>query len=150
MITDAIAFILRNLPAVLLVVALLVPTLRRNRTADRFLSWVLLLPIGVLGGLHAGGQLCQPRIESDQDRSARGANGGGQAVGERGGLHLQSSTHGSVAPVVKRPVDVVLTKNSQNVGEVAAGQRVARGSERGARRQPNRSHELRGLGSEIQ
>nr|WP_158922997.1 DUF6790 family protein [Acidisphaera sp. S103] len=32
-----------------MVVALLVPTLRRNRTADRFLSWVLLLPIGVTG-----------------------------------------------------------------------------------------------------
>jgi hypothetical protein len=48
-IAESIAFILRNIPAVLLVVALIVPTLQRRRTAERFLSWVLLLPIGVTG-----------------------------------------------------------------------------------------------------
>jgi hypothetical protein len=48
---ETIGFLLRNLPAVLLVIALIIPTVRRHqgRTAGRYLSWVLLLPIGITG-----------------------------------------------------------------------------------------------------
>lgn len=51
MTTETIAFLLRNLPAVLLVAALLVAASRRRdgTVAERFLSWILLLPIGVTG-----------------------------------------------------------------------------------------------------
>ncbi|MGD9509195.1 MAG: DUF6790 family protein [Geminicoccaceae bacterium] len=51
MIGEAIAFVLRNLPALLLVIAILVAALRRGHggTAERFLAWLLLLPIGVSG-----------------------------------------------------------------------------------------------------
>lgn len=51
MIAETIGFLLRNLPAVLLVIALVVATLRRRRgaAAERYLSWILLLPIGVTG-----------------------------------------------------------------------------------------------------
>jgi hypothetical protein len=51
MIAEAIAFSLRNLPAELLVVALVLAAVRRDReaAAERFLSWVLLLPIGATG-----------------------------------------------------------------------------------------------------
>jgi hypothetical protein len=50
-IAETTAFLLRNLPAVLFVIALLVAALRRGQgaAAERFLSWILLLPIGVTG-----------------------------------------------------------------------------------------------------
>jgi hypothetical protein len=48
-IAESISFVLRNLPAFLLVIALLVAALHRGRwsTPERFLSWLLLLPVGV-------------------------------------------------------------------------------------------------------
>ena len=48
---ETIGFVLRNLPAVLLVVALVIATVcrRHGHTAERYLSWILLLPIGVTG-----------------------------------------------------------------------------------------------------
>jgi len=51
MIAYAIRFVLQNLPALLLVVALVMAAVRRGHgpTAARFLSWILLLPIGVTG-----------------------------------------------------------------------------------------------------
>ncbi len=51
MIAYAIRFVLQNLPALLLVVALVMAAARRGHrpTAERFLSWILLLPIGVTG-----------------------------------------------------------------------------------------------------
>lgn len=51
MIAETIGFLLRNLPAVLLVIALVTATVcrRHERTAERYLSWILLLPIGVTG-----------------------------------------------------------------------------------------------------
>ncbi len=55
MIAQAVGFSLRNLPALLFVAALVVAGLRSGRgsAANRFLSWILLLPIGV-AGLWAG------------------------------------------------------------------------------------------------
>jgi hypothetical protein len=51
MIREAIDFFLRNLPAFLFVAAVVLAALSRNRrgTAERFLAWILLLPIGVTG-----------------------------------------------------------------------------------------------------
>ena len=51
MIASAIRFLLQNLPAVLLLLALLIAsaTRRDGPAAERFLSWILLLPIGVTG-----------------------------------------------------------------------------------------------------
>ena len=51
MIAHVIGFVLQNLPALLLVVALVVAAARRHHgpAAERFLSWILLLPIGVTG-----------------------------------------------------------------------------------------------------
>jgi uncharacterized protein DUF6790 len=51
MIREAIEFFLRNLPAFLFVAALGLVALLRDRggTAERFLAWILLLPIGVTG-----------------------------------------------------------------------------------------------------
>jgi hypothetical protein len=51
MIAYAIGFVLHNLPALLFVVALVIAAARRGHksTAERFLSWILLLPIGVTG-----------------------------------------------------------------------------------------------------
>ena len=48
---DLIAFVLRNLPVFLFVAALaLAATVRSGApAADRFLSWILLLPIGITG-----------------------------------------------------------------------------------------------------
>ena len=48
---EAIGFILRNLPAFLFAAALLIAALSKSResTAERFLAWILLLPIGVTG-----------------------------------------------------------------------------------------------------
>src|SRR5580704_3124447 len=43
---DVIAFVLKNLPAVMLVLALVIGVLGR-RDAASFLGWVLLLPVGV-------------------------------------------------------------------------------------------------------
>jgi hypothetical protein len=55
MIAYAIRFVLQNLPALLLVVALVMAAARRGHgpAAERFLSWILLFPIGV-SGLWAG------------------------------------------------------------------------------------------------
>jgi hypothetical protein len=51
MIASAIRFTLQNLPALLFVVALVAAAARRGDgpAAERFLSWLLLLPIGVTG-----------------------------------------------------------------------------------------------------
>jgi hypothetical protein len=50
MIGYSIKFLLHNLPALLFVVALLIAAARRGPGyVERFLSWVLLLPIGVTG-----------------------------------------------------------------------------------------------------
>jgi hypothetical protein len=51
MVAEAIGFALRNLPALLFVAALVVATVRRGQgsVAERLLSWILLLPIGVTG-----------------------------------------------------------------------------------------------------
>ena len=51
MIAKSIGFVLRNLPAFLLVIALLAAAFHRGRWSmpERFLSWLLLLPVGVTG-----------------------------------------------------------------------------------------------------
>jgi hypothetical protein len=51
MIAFAIRFVLQNLPALLFVVALIIAAARRGDgpNAERLLSWILLLPIGVTG-----------------------------------------------------------------------------------------------------
>jgi hypothetical protein len=51
MIASAVHFLLQNLPAVLFVLALVMAaaTRRDGPAAERFLSWILLLPIGVTG-----------------------------------------------------------------------------------------------------
>jgi hypothetical protein len=51
MIGLAIRFVLQNLPAALFAIALVVAAARQSRgpTAERFLSWILLLPVGVTG-----------------------------------------------------------------------------------------------------
>ena len=51
MVAETIAFLIRNLPAVLLVLALALGALGRPRgdAPSRFLAWILLLPIGVVG-----------------------------------------------------------------------------------------------------
>jgi len=51
MIASAIRFLLQNLPAVLFLLALLIAAAARGSgpAAERFLSWILLLPIGVTG-----------------------------------------------------------------------------------------------------
>lgn len=52
MVAKSIAFLVPNLPAVLLVLALLLGAAgwpRRLGTASRFLGWILLLPIGITG-----------------------------------------------------------------------------------------------------
>lgn len=55
MIADAVVFTLRNLPAVLFAIAIIIPLVRRDDAslAEHGLSWILLLPIGV-AGLWAG------------------------------------------------------------------------------------------------
>ena len=51
MIANVIGIVLRNLTALLLIVALLVVAARRHHgpVAEQFLSWILLLPIGITG-----------------------------------------------------------------------------------------------------
>ena len=51
MIASAIRFLVQNLPAVLFLLALLIAaaTRRDGPAAEHFLSWILLLPIGVTG-----------------------------------------------------------------------------------------------------
>jgi hypothetical protein len=51
MVAHIISFVLQNLPALLFVAALVVPAAQRRRgaIAERFLSWILLLPIGITG-----------------------------------------------------------------------------------------------------
>ncbi len=51
MIAHIIGFVLQNLPAFLFVVALVVAAAQRHHgpAAERFLSWILLLPIGITG-----------------------------------------------------------------------------------------------------
>jgi hypothetical protein len=51
MIGDTIAFVLRDFPAILLVLALILGPIFRGpeRLADSMLSWILLLPIGFTG-----------------------------------------------------------------------------------------------------
>ncbi len=61
---DLIPFVLRNLPLFLFVAALaLAATIRTNLpAADRFLAWILLLPIGVTGLWAAVFHLFFPQI----------------------------------------------------------------------------------------
>lgn len=50
MIAQLIGFLIRNLPAVLFVLAVIIAfTRRRSPAAERLLAWTLLLPIGVTG-----------------------------------------------------------------------------------------------------
>ncbi|HEY5209732.1 MAG TPA: DUF6790 family protein [Stellaceae bacterium] len=51
MIRDLVGFVLRNLPGLLFVAALILAAIRRRPAAfaERFLAWLLLLPIGVTG-----------------------------------------------------------------------------------------------------
>jgi uncharacterized protein DUF6790 len=51
MIRQIIGFVLRNLPALLFVAAVAIAAARRGegKAAERYLSWLLLLPIGVTG-----------------------------------------------------------------------------------------------------
>ena len=51
MVAHIIGFVLHNLRALLFVVALVVAAARRRHgpVAERFLSWILLLPIGITG-----------------------------------------------------------------------------------------------------
>ncbi len=51
MVGETIGFLLRNLPAVLLVAAFVLAALRRGSgsASERLLAWILLLPIGVTG-----------------------------------------------------------------------------------------------------
>jgi hypothetical protein len=55
MIAETLHFIFRDFPAVMLVLALLIAAVSKTRgcASERFLSWLLLLPIG-LTGLWAG------------------------------------------------------------------------------------------------
>jgi hypothetical protein len=67
MIPDLIGFLARNLPALLFVLALAVAAAQRGQgiAAERFLSWILLLPIGVTG-LWAGiAHIFFPAIAAD-------------------------------------------------------------------------------------
>jgi hypothetical protein len=50
-ITEGVRFLLRNFPAVLFAIALIMTTVRRHSGsgAERHLSWILLLPIGATG-----------------------------------------------------------------------------------------------------
>jgi uncharacterized membrane protein len=50
-IATSIRFVLSNLPAILLPLALIIAAIRRDRrsAAHRFLAWILLLPIGITG-----------------------------------------------------------------------------------------------------
>lgn len=49
MVAETIAFVLRNLPAFLLLIALIAALTGRDHSARRALAWVLLLPVGVSG-----------------------------------------------------------------------------------------------------
>ena len=51
MVAHIIRFLLQNLPALLFVIALVIAGARRRHgpLAERFLSWILLLPIGITG-----------------------------------------------------------------------------------------------------
>ncbi len=52
MVAEMIGFVLRNVPAFLFVAALLIAPFKRAprwSMSERFLSWILLLPIGVTG-----------------------------------------------------------------------------------------------------
>jgi hypothetical protein len=62
MIAYAIRLVLQNLPALLLVVALVMAAARRGHgsAAERFLSWILLLPIGVTGLWAGAFHVCLP------------------------------------------------------------------------------------------
>ena len=68
MIADSIALTLGNLPAFLLVAALLIAALRRTprwSTPERFLSWILLLPVGMTGRWTAVFHLLFPSVAAD-------------------------------------------------------------------------------------
>lgn len=47
MIGDAIRLVLTNIPAVLFIIALIMPALLRRRQAEEYLAWLLLLSVGV-------------------------------------------------------------------------------------------------------
>ncbi len=65
MISASIAFVLGNLPAFLFVAALLIAAFRRNQrwsTPERFLSWILILPVGITGLWAAAFHLLSPSV----------------------------------------------------------------------------------------
>jgi len=65
MIAESIAFIVSNLPAFLFVAALLIAAFGRTprwSTPERFVSWILLLPIGVTGLWAAAFHLLAPSV----------------------------------------------------------------------------------------
>jgi hypothetical protein len=68
MIADSIALTLGNLPAFLFVAALLIAALQRTprwSTPERFLSWILLLPVGMTGLWAAAFHLLFPSVAAD-------------------------------------------------------------------------------------
>jgi len=68
MIAESICFVLGNLPAFLFVAALLIAALRPPRrwtTPERFLSWILLLPVGVTGLWAAVFHLMFPSVAAE-------------------------------------------------------------------------------------
>ena len=68
MIADAIGFVIRNLPSFLFVAAVLIAALRRTShwsTPERFLSWILLLPVGITGLWAAVFHLLFPSVAAD-------------------------------------------------------------------------------------
>ena len=64
MIAETIAFMIRNLPAVLLALALILGALGHPRgpAPARFLGWILLLPIGVTGLWAGVAHILFPRV----------------------------------------------------------------------------------------
>ncbi len=68
MIAESVSFVLGNLPAFLFVAALLIAALRPPRrwsTPERFLSWILLLPVGVTGLWAAVFHLVFPSVAAE-------------------------------------------------------------------------------------
>jgi hypothetical protein len=67
MIAQAIALLIRNLPAVMLALALILGAAGRPRgaAASRFLGWVLLLPIGVVGLWAGTAHVAFPQVAAE-------------------------------------------------------------------------------------
>jgi hypothetical protein len=67
MMVATVSFVLRNLPAFLMVAALVIGTLRHDGrpAAERLLKWILLLPVGVSGLWAAIFHLFFPNISAE-------------------------------------------------------------------------------------